>query len=297
MAPTLFWNTIFAIITIFSVGASSVRGESHTIKFDNRCGRGTPLLIQGAKTLSKGEDFTSNGPFSSAIAYLQTGECDFNGEKCATVEMTLGNPTCPGCGSSVDISLIAPHALNVPTAFSYYGGCDGQGATCSTPDCRTAFFKPDDNQVQVACQNDNVNLLITFCPDGPANTPAKPSQPAPPPSSHPIATATAVHVSPPKPEPPVVGGNNVAASKPVDSPAPTPVANAAATPEPTANTSHAPSCRRSSRQSRREVRRDAFTSQRVQLESRALYDARIRAIAGHARAASSRRSFAGLVKA
>lgn len=158
--------TLFSL-ALLSVFVSQVLGESHTIHFVNNCGSGTPKLIQGANTLSNGEDFTSNGPLSSAIAYLQTGKCGFNGENCALVEMTMGNPTCPGCGSSVDISLIAPHAFNVPTAFRFYGGegdtCDGLGASCAGANCNTAFFQPDDTTVQRACQSDNVNLEITFC--------------------------------------------------------------------------------------------------------------------------------------
>lgn len=146
-----------------------VYAETHIVRFDNRCGRGSPRLIQTGNVLSSGEDFISAGPLSSAIAYLQTGDCNLNGEGCTLVETTLNNPTCPGCGSSTDISLIPPHAYSVPVTFSYFGGCDGQGATCSSATCNTAFFVPDDNQVQVACQENNVNLLITFC-GGSGNT-------------------------------------------------------------------------------------------------------------------------------
>lgn len=35
-------------------------------------------------------------------------ECGYNGENCLLVEMTLGNPTVPGGGSSTDISAISP---------------------------------------------------------------------------------------------------------------------------------------------------------------------------------------------
>ncbi|KAI0645548.1 hypothetical protein C8Q79DRAFT_911084 [Trametes meyenii] len=157
----------FALFTVTVVaGAFQVaRAEQHTIRFDNKCGKGTPQLIQGGKVLSTGQDYTSNGPFSAGIAYLQTGGCGFNGENCSLLEMTLVNPTAPGAGSSTDISLITPHAFNVETSFSYFGGCDGQGATCADNKCKSAFFIPDDNQVQVQCETENVNLLITFCGD------------------------------------------------------------------------------------------------------------------------------------
>ncbi|KAI0630211.1 hypothetical protein C8Q77DRAFT_1075570 [Trametes polyzona] len=155
----------FVIPAVAVLAGAFVRAEQHTIRFENKCGKGTPQLIQGGKVLSTGKDYTHSGPFVAGIAYLQTGECGFNGEKCSLLEMTLVNPTAPGAGSSTDISLIEPHAFNVETSFSYFGGCDGQGATCSSGKCKTAFFQPNDNQVQVQCENNNVNLLITFCGD------------------------------------------------------------------------------------------------------------------------------------
>jgi hypothetical protein len=186
--------SLFQLISSFLAlcfAAIVVSAETHTVRFNNQCGHGTPQLIQGADLLSTGADYVSNGPLSSAIAYLQTGNCGFNGENCVLVEMTLGNPTCPGCGSSSDLSLIPPHAFNVETGFSYFGGCDGQGTTCDNGSCRTAFFNPNDNQVQVACQTDNVGLLITFCGSGPA-APA----PASGSSSQPTTTKAITPVAP-----------------------------------------------------------------------------------------------------
>ncbi|KAF8320240.1 hypothetical protein F5887DRAFT_1087898 [Amanita rubescens] len=144
--------------------AAVIRAETHTITFQNNCGFGTPTLIQGPNVLSTGGAYTSNGPLISLIAYLQNGsQCGFNGEGCTTIETTLVNPTSPGSGSSTDISLIPPHAFSVTAGFGYYNGCDGTGADCTSSTCPTAFFKPDDTQVQVACQVDDVNLVITFC--------------------------------------------------------------------------------------------------------------------------------------
>ncbi|TFK63787.1 hypothetical protein BDN72DRAFT_861842, partial [Pluteus cervinus] len=89
--------------------------------------------------------------------YLQTGNCGLNGEGCTTVELTLKNPNCPGCGSSVDISMIPPLAWNgVSTGFGYYGGCDGAGANCNGPNCNTAFHGSNDNWVQVQCENNDL---------------------------------------------------------------------------------------------------------------------------------------------
>ncbi|TFK53587.1 hypothetical protein OE88DRAFT_1655778 [Heliocybe sulcata] len=192
--------------------AAVANAESHTISFDNKCGKGTPQLIQGGNVVSTGQPYTSNGAFSSGIAYLQTGECGFNGEKCALLEMTLGNPTCAGCGSSTDISLITPHALNVPVAFEYQGGCQGQGATCTTANCNTAFFVPDDTQVQVACQADNVNLLITFCPDGSSDSPSSSSSAAASPSSSKPAAISSAEPAPSSSSAPAPSSSKVQAS-------------------------------------------------------------------------------------
>ncbi|KAF8959212.1 glycopeptide [Flammula alnicola] len=157
---------MFSLKSLSLLIASAVVGtmaESHTVHFDNRCGFGTPTLIQGPNVLSTGGDFTSNGPLTSVIAYLQTGGCGFNGEGCTLIETTLINPTSPGSGSSTDISLIPPHSFSVTSGFGYFNGCDGAGADCTNPNCPTAFHVSTDNGVQVACQADNVDLAITFC--------------------------------------------------------------------------------------------------------------------------------------
>ncbi|CAK5270796.1 unnamed protein product [Mycena citricolor] len=131
--------------------AAGVMAEQHTVHFSNNCGFGTPTLIQGPNVLSTGGDFTSNGPLISAIAYLQTGSCGFNGEGCTLVELTLTNGF-----SSADISLIPPHAFSVTSGFGYFNGC-------TNPSCPTAFFNPDETFKQVGCPAANCNLAITFC--------------------------------------------------------------------------------------------------------------------------------------
>ncbi|KAG5352145.1 hypothetical protein C0989_003562 [Termitomyces sp. Mn162] len=127
-------------ISLLAAVAIAVKAEQHTVHFENKCGFGTPTLIQGPNVLSTGADFTSNGPLISAIAYLQTGACGFNGESCTLVETTLvnPNPSKPGSGSSTDISLIPPHAFSVASGFSYFNGCNGAGA-----DCRVVLRVPD----------------------------------------------------------------------------------------------------------------------------------------------------------
>ncbi|KAF7793826.1 hypothetical protein EIP86_004947 [Pleurotus ostreatoroseus] len=174
---------------------SAVHAETHTIKFDNQYVLPRPTLILGGKVVSTGADYTVNGVING-IAYLQTGECNFNGENCSLLEMNLANPTCPGCGSSTDISLIPPHAFNVPVSFSYYNGCDGQGTACNTATCNTAFFQPDDNQVQVQCEDNNVDLLITFCGNGAAPATSAATSAAPKPTTSKAAAPTTSKAAP-----------------------------------------------------------------------------------------------------
>ncbi|CAE6358572.1 unnamed protein product [Rhizoctonia solani] len=158
-------NTVASTLAVTLMAALSVQAERHVVHFDNRCGRGTPTLIQGGRVLSTGGDYVSNGPLVAAIAYLQTGQCGFNGENCSMLETTLKNPTCAGCGSSTDVSLIPPHKFHVTTGFGYYGGCDGVGNNCKSASCcpSGAFCKTDDYQSQRQCQANDVNLAITFC--------------------------------------------------------------------------------------------------------------------------------------
>ncbi|KAJ3997128.1 glycopeptide [Lentinula boryana] len=150
------------LVVLVVAAATLATAETHTVTFTNLCGKGVPTLKANGVTLSTGKPYTSNGPLEAAIAYLDVG-CGANGEECTTVETTLVNPTSPGSGSSTDITLIPPHAFSVTTGFGYYNGCDGAGADCNNPNCPTAFFKPTDTGVQVACQTDNVDLVITFC--------------------------------------------------------------------------------------------------------------------------------------
>ncbi|KAK7454057.1 hypothetical protein VKT23_011570 [Stygiomarasmius scandens] len=159
-----------SLVSLFIVAVVVANAqETHTVSFVNNCGRGTPTLVQNGNILNNGGSFTSNGPFPAAIAYLQTGNCGLNGENCMTVEMTLQNAVNgPGSGSSVDFSLIPPLAFNVPAHFEYVNtpGCNGEGATCADANCPVAFHSPSDDPAgkQFACQTDNANLQIVYCP-------------------------------------------------------------------------------------------------------------------------------------
>ncbi|KAK0466077.1 glycopeptide [Desarmillaria tabescens] len=160
----MFSKIISLAAVVFVSCVTLARAESHTVRFVNRCGRGTPTLSQNFNTLSTGSDYTAGGPFVAAVAWLDTG-CGFQGSGCTLVELTLKNPTSPGAGSSVDISLIPPHTFNVPASFSYFNGCDGQGKSCSNANCppTDAFHVTTDYGAQVQCEANNVGLTITFC--------------------------------------------------------------------------------------------------------------------------------------
>jgi len=164
--------TFLSTALVVFVSATGIYAESHTVKFDNKCGYGTPQLIKGGDVLTT-TSYTSSGELAAAIAYLQTGSCGFNGENCTLLELTMTNPVAVGGGSSADISLITPHTFSVATSIEFYGGCDGVGTTCDSAGCNTAFRQPDDTWVQVACQANDANLLITFCPDGGSSSPSK----------------------------------------------------------------------------------------------------------------------------
>ncbi|KAF5355026.1 hypothetical protein D9756_005602 [Leucocoprinus leucothites] len=170
VSPQFFYSlpkaSMFGLLAVAVAALSAaqvVSAERHTVTFDNRCGFGTPTLIQGGNVLSTGGAYTVNGPLTAAIAYLQTGSCGFNGDGCTLVEVTLINPTSPGSGSSADISLIPPHTFSVTSGFGYYNGCDGTGTDCTSASCPMAFRKPEDTWAQVACQANDVNIAITFC--------------------------------------------------------------------------------------------------------------------------------------
>ncbi|KAF8171036.1 hypothetical protein K438DRAFT_1773443 [Mycena galopus ATCC 62051] len=157
----MFSSIKVAVLAVIAIVAGQALAESHTVTFDNHCGRGTPMLIgQGGQTLSTGGAYTSNGPLIGAIAYLQTGSCGFNGEGCTLVETTLVNPSAPGSGSSTDLSLIPPHSFSVTTGFGYTGGCAPAGADCNNANCNTAFHNSNDNFVQVACQQNDAGLVV-----------------------------------------------------------------------------------------------------------------------------------------
>ncbi|KAF9523728.1 hypothetical protein CPB83DRAFT_798900 [Crepidotus variabilis] len=145
--------SIFAtLIFAFVVATIGVQAEQHVIHFDNKCGRGTPTLIQGSNVLSTGSDYIINGPILGATAYLQTGRCGFNGENCTAININLANT-----GSSTQFDVTPPHTSFIAVHFEYTNGCDGKGDTCSSTTCQSG------NPPPVTCDASNVNLAISFC--------------------------------------------------------------------------------------------------------------------------------------
>ncbi|KAJ7176365.1 hypothetical protein C8R43DRAFT_867758, partial [Mycena crocata] len=118
---------------------------------------GTPVNMLHTSIVTKktSSDFRTNGPLISAIAYLQTGACGFNGEGCTLLETTLSNGF-----SSTDVSLIPPHTFSVTTGFGYFNGCDGVGADCTHPDCPEAFENSEETFKQKGCSAADVNLAV-----------------------------------------------------------------------------------------------------------------------------------------
>lgn len=80
------------------------------------------------------------------------------------VEGTLNNGY-----SSVDISLISPHKINVPTSFSYTDGAGGK--SCASGNCpcnNAAFCQPTDYGALINTADPNAvsfSLFITYLGD------------------------------------------------------------------------------------------------------------------------------------
>ncbi|KZP16081.1 hypothetical protein FIBSPDRAFT_934811 [Athelia psychrophila] len=146
-------------IAIFAALAGIV-SAGHSVGIVNNCGSGTPMM-DGPDTglINVSGGYSTSGDMTGWIIYLQTGQCGANGENCLTVEGTLN-----GGFSSVDISDIAPHAINVPTAFSYTNGAGGKYCASGNCPCNdAAFCQPTDYGAQVGSSDPNASITITFC--------------------------------------------------------------------------------------------------------------------------------------
>ncbi|KAI0321575.1 hypothetical protein OF83DRAFT_1168318 [Amylostereum chailletii] len=156
----MFSSRLIAVFSVLALGLAGANAETHTISFENSCGEGTPqLIINGANVLANGElSFTSDGPISGAVVFLQTGSCGVNGEGCLDVETALQTGQ-----STTDLSLIPPFAFSVATRFMYTNGCDGFGSLCAAADCVGAVHNETDQAQKLSCFADDVNLRVAFC--------------------------------------------------------------------------------------------------------------------------------------
>ncbi|QRV78079.1 hypothetical protein RhiJN_06094 [Ceratobasidium sp. AG-Ba] len=158
----MFSKSFIAAVVAAVVGAVGVAAESHTITFINKCGSGTPTIVnQTGKVVSTGNSYTINGSFVGGRAFLVNGACKLYGVGCTVVEMTLDESHV----SAADISLISPFAFSTPAAFAFKGGCDGASNSCTSAKCcpTGAYCTPADDQATRACTAKNVGLEITFC--------------------------------------------------------------------------------------------------------------------------------------
>ncbi|KAJ7805877.1 hypothetical protein B0H14DRAFT_2610950 [Mycena olivaceomarginata] len=102
--------TLFVLVVLL---VGTVRAETHTIEFTNKCGFGTvrivlflpPTFVESGRVLSTG-DFTINGPLINGIAYLETGACGTSGEGCTTVQANLTDGN-----SCAEVSLVPPSVV------------------------------------------------------------------------------------------------------------------------------------------------------------------------------------------
>ncbi|RDB20751.1 hypothetical protein Hypma_012227 [Hypsizygus marmoreus] len=170
-----------ALVLALFTAVVGVYAERHTVHFDNRCGFGTPTLVQSGRILSTGGDYTINGPLLGAIL-LANWRVQAEWRRMHPRRDHLNEPhiswkwfkyrylTYSSVCFHLDFTVIWRYltfswrlAFSVTSGFGYYNGCDGAGANCNNPNCPTAFHVPSDTFVQVACQVNDVNLAITFC--------------------------------------------------------------------------------------------------------------------------------------
>ncbi|KAF8600276.1 hypothetical protein BDV93DRAFT_496924 [Ceratobasidium sp. AG-I] len=162
-------TTVFAAITSLGVASLSIRDwqESHTITFQNNCGKGTPQLQRNGKILSTGEPFTQKGRHLVATAWLATDGCGPSGENCTLVELDLMNAINTTTDSSTNILIADQYKFSVPVKFQYFGSCSTSNECLSASCCPQGAVCNDsepDNMSERLCLANNANVAITFCP-------------------------------------------------------------------------------------------------------------------------------------
>ncbi|KZP26462.1 hypothetical protein FIBSPDRAFT_887252 [Athelia psychrophila] len=152
------FSRTFAIATFAAL--AGIVSAGHSVGVVNNCGYGTPMM-NGPSTglISVPGGYSSGGDITGWIMFLQTGQCGNNGENCVIVEGTLNDGY-----SSVDISLISPHEINVPTGFSYTDGAGGKYCASGNCPCNSAAFcQPTDYGALVNTADPNASITVTYC--------------------------------------------------------------------------------------------------------------------------------------
>ncbi|KZV76445.1 hypothetical protein PENSPDRAFT_680115 [Peniophora sp. CONT] len=94
------FSSALSVLALASLCAG-VLAQTYTIFFDNKCGRGTPTLVdQNGAVLSTGGAYNFNGSIIGASAFLQTGSCGPSGENCCTLKIN-DDGAGPECTKSV----------------------------------------------------------------------------------------------------------------------------------------------------------------------------------------------------
>ncbi|KAK0486676.1 hypothetical protein EDD18DRAFT_671097 [Armillaria luteobubalina] len=130
---------------------SAVSG-SHSIRFFNYCGSGTPTIVtRGSRTsLDVGITFYSNNDDGGVIhSFLEQGTCGNNGTECTTVDVDLTIP---------EASISKTSEFSVPLSLQY--SCANNSiyfAQCYSSNC---------TPTPISCNSFDSQLIITFCPLG-----------------------------------------------------------------------------------------------------------------------------------
>jgi len=160
------------ILASLSLLAATAIAEQHTIKFTNKCGKGTPTLtVDGTPTKFSGS-YTSNGPVEDFNAFLELtpGACGTDGRSCPYVSGTLQNS---GLNHASLYLLAGEGNYTVATGWDFQGGgsaCNGKGQDCTKPQCPEAVniltFPGGGIPLRypgVNCTGTDVNIEIKFC--------------------------------------------------------------------------------------------------------------------------------------
>ncbi|KDN51540.1 hypothetical protein RSAG8_00085, partial [Rhizoctonia solani AG-8 WAC10335] len=77
------FSTLISTLAVALVASIGVQAERHVVHFDNRCGYGTPTLIQGGRVLSTGGDYVSKADDYQAQRQCQSNDVNLAITFCA----------------------------------------------------------------------------------------------------------------------------------------------------------------------------------------------------------------------